>query len=268
MFAYSIFQQVLTALLPLAWILGTLPPLDALALFILEQCHVFAFGGSPVASTPRLAIQIAGSGLASLVFFVDNNLAILLILANVGYMFSCLDGRYLVGKWIRAFKSKPQSGSGLNECHYSWRDWVFHLVMVISVNASVLLTYLLLKSSSKSPFTLGMELLYTGIALFVAVKLLGDVQRVYVFFGLFRNPFYPKCSLSCGGSNVDVKSVNEKRVAFQIIKFIRLALLRIVSPVLLCAFITADCFLYEANFVTFDYLQIICILRAYRWVTY
>lgn len=262
---------MLTALLPIAWIFGTLPPLDALILFLLEQCHVFAFGGSPVSSTIRLVIQIIGAALLSLVFFIPNNLAIILLLANFGYIFASLDGRFLLKKCLRVLKQKHANST----CHvaiesqYNWKDWTFHFVMIILVNLITVLTCLLLKSSSINQaalFTLETSLLYAGLGIFGAIKLLGDVQRVYVIFGLIRNPFYPKHSLSDSCSSSTMKSVNEKRVAFTIVKYIRLVLLRIVAPCLLCAFIATDCVLYELNFNTFDYLQIICILRAFRWI--
>lgn len=262
---------MLTALLPIAWIFGTLPPLDALILFLLEQCHVFAFGGSPVSSTIRLVIQIIGAALLSLVFFIPNNLAIILLLANFGYIFASLDGGFLLKKCIRVLKPKQVN----SKCHvpiesqYNWKDWTFHFVMIILVNLITVLTYILLKSSSANQaalFTLETSFLYAGLGLFVAIKLLGDVQRVYIIFGLIRNPFYPKNSLSASSSSSTMKSVNEKRVAFTVVKYIRLVLLRIVAPCLLCAFVATDCVLYELNFNAFDYLQIICILRAFRWI--
>lgn len=45
--------HIVFACLPLAWITGLLPPLDAFILWLFEQIHVFMLGGSPVSSDIR-----------------------------------------------------------------------------------------------------------------------------------------------------------------------------------------------------------------------
>ena len=46
--------HVLFIFLPFFWLIGLLPPIDSLALWIAEQCLVFGFGGSPCATDLRL----------------------------------------------------------------------------------------------------------------------------------------------------------------------------------------------------------------------
>lgn len=45
--------HVVFVLLPLLWIMGLLPPLEALFLWAAEQTMILLFGGSAMASSPR-----------------------------------------------------------------------------------------------------------------------------------------------------------------------------------------------------------------------
>ena len=110
-------------------------------------------------------------------------------------------------------------------------------------------------------------LLYICIGLFLICKILADLQGVYLFFGLIRNPFYPINCLSGSFLAKNHKSVNEKRFFFQIIKYLRLIIIKIISPLILCTVVTLDCSInktYQNKNQT--YWRIICILRAFRWV--
>ena len=49
--------HILFPFLPLLWILGILPPLDALFPWLAEQALVFGLGGSPLATDLRLVIE-------------------------------------------------------------------------------------------------------------------------------------------------------------------------------------------------------------------
>ena len=50
--------HIVFACLPLLWVLGVLPPLEALLLWIGEQVHVFMLGGSPMASNIRYMLCV------------------------------------------------------------------------------------------------------------------------------------------------------------------------------------------------------------------
>lgn len=49
--------HILFPFLPLLWILGILPPLDALFPWLAEQALVLGLGGSPLATDLRLVIE-------------------------------------------------------------------------------------------------------------------------------------------------------------------------------------------------------------------
>ena len=55
--------HIVFACLPLLWVLGVLPPLEALLLWMGEQVHVYMLGGSPMASNIRyLLYDLVGGG--------------------------------------------------------------------------------------------------------------------------------------------------------------------------------------------------------------
>eukprot|EP01052_Picozoa_sp_SAG31_P006285 SAG31_NODE_287_length_18430_cov_8.127544_10_plen_1156_part_00 len=55
------------AAMPLLWMLGTLPPIDAALEWLAEQMAICLFGASPTASPERLIVTLTGAGIAVLV---------------------------------------------------------------------------------------------------------------------------------------------------------------------------------------------------------
>jgi len=103
--------KIITCLLPIAWILGILPPIDGLVLFLLEQCYIFVYGGTATASNLRLFMQLFGSLLLSTVYFLPSDLITAIILAAFGYIFASVDLLYICGAFLRFLKQKTSSRS-------------------------------------------------------------------------------------------------------------------------------------------------------------
>ncbi len=280
--------KIITCLLPIAWILGILPPIDGLVLFLLEQCYIFVYGGTATASNLRLFMQLFGSLLLSTVYFLPSDLITAIILAAFGYIFASVDLLYICGAFLRFLKQKTSSRSvtpsdenasnsnsnkiSINEPLYKSTDWLYHFIMLVLVIGCVVAVFLLLDSTKcprSTSFVIQISLLYSGIGVFVLIKLLSDLQRVYCFFGLVRNPFYPKECLSSSlhASKKQIKSINENKLHFKMAKYARVTLLRIVAPLLLCTIVSIDC---QANGLFNDrligYWRTVCVLRAFRWV--
>lgn len=50
--------HVVFLFLPVFWVFGVLAPVDTFLMYVLEQCHVFLFGGSYMASDIRYAVPL------------------------------------------------------------------------------------------------------------------------------------------------------------------------------------------------------------------
>ncbi len=83
------------ALLPVLWVAGVLPPLEPLALWLVEQSQVFLFGGSAAASNGRAfvhlllsVLQFAALYLAFLIFEFGDLLHLFSVASLSGYLLS------------------------------------------------------------------------------------------------------------------------------------------------------------------------------------
>ena len=199
----------------------------------------------------RLIVQLIGAAVLSLVYFIPSDLAVILLLSGGGYLFSSIDFIYLFGcLWrLRAatrsvlmpvsnsrvlLSEKPSNrlaeNLNRNEFPFSWKDWLYHTFMLCSTILSVLIVYLTFqtyKVNERDAFYVQTCLLYCGLGLVLIVKVCSDLQRVYVCFGLFRNPFYPHQCLSSSLKKEQKHSLNENKLFFKLLKFTRLVLIRI-----------------------------------------
>ena len=195
-------------------------------------------------------MQLMAAAVLSLVYFIPSDLAIILLLSGGGYLLSSIDFIYLFGCLWRlrtATRSViiPVSNSRVllnekpfnrlaenvnsNEFPFSWKDWVYHTIMLCLTVLSVLVVYLTFqayKVNEQDAFYVQTGLLYCGLGLFLIVKVCGDLQRVYVCFGLFRNPFYSQQCLSSSLKKEQKHSLNENKPVFKMLKFTRLVLIK------------------------------------------
>lgn len=237
--------------------------------------------------------------IVSLSHFIPNDIAIVAILSGFGYILSSIDPFFIIES-LRKKRNKRKvsletnsssshdkisqssldyekisSGSTetiINDFPFSVVEWIYHIIMLILSIAVPVIIYSIFSASfgnQKRINQLDIEiiLLYICIGLFVLSKILADLQRVYIFFGLIRNPFYPKNCISSTISNKKQLSINQNRKFFAFIKYLRLFILRFVGPLVLSAVISIDCYINGVYNHSFGYWRTIIILRAFRWVT-
>jgi hypothetical protein len=238
-----------------------------------------------------LFIQLSLSVIVSLIYFSSNDIAIIVILSLFGYIFSSIDLIYITEFLIKHIKStsinknsvvvpvttnNKQENQNINDnkgrafVHSILKYFINHLIMIVLTLTCSIVPYLLIINSNysiNSIYQIQSILLYICIGLFLVCKILADLNSVYIFFGLIRNPFYPINCISSMNLIQSAKSINQKRMFFIIIKYLRLILIKIIAPLVMCAVVSLDCSInktYQNN--DQNYWRIICILRVFRWV--
>lgn len=232
------------------------------------------------------------SAVVSLIYFSSNDIAIIVILSLFGYILSSLDLIHFTEVLIKYIKTKSLNKNSMvvpittnnkqdteninnnnknnNTSFSAIKHLIYHLVMIILTVVCAILPYILTVNSNYSTnsiFQIETILLYVCIGLFLVCKILADLNSVYIFFGLIRNPFYPINCISNMNLSSSAKSINEKRTFFIIIKYLRLILIKIIAPLVMCAVISLDCSINKTyQNKEQNYWRIICILRSFRWV--
>ena len=244
-------------------------------------------------------MQLTLAVIVSLAHFIPSDLAIVIIFTVFGYILSSIDIIYICElfiTWICNRNSRsvaptskldtksniPYSNMNQNkskqhtsEFPFNLIDWLYHIIMLILVVAFSTIIFALFSSNNvdkDTAFRIETYILYLCMGLFILSKIFADLQGVYVFFGLFRNPLYPK---NCLSLNITKKAneksqltINQKILFFRIIKNIRLLILRIATPLCLCVVISLDCYINKVYNTAQSYLRTIVVLRAFRWVKY
>lgn len=190
--------HIVFACLPVLWVLGVLPPLEALLLWGAEQGYIFMLGGSPMASNLRLAVSVVVSVCVFLgAYYIPVCFGTVLLSAACGYLLST-DLSLLGSQLVQACRShnkvstsqflkdskqfRPNSGFGwtwgVSTCFYHG----IMLAAVIGVTVAINYNHAQLDGQ------------YAGwvvVGLCVAEKCTRDMQGVYLFLGLLRNYFFP-----------------------------------------------------------------------------
>lgn len=231
---------------------GTLPPIDAIFGYILEQVYVFILGGSATSTNMRLIVNVVISFIVSLSYFIPNDIAIVCILSAFGYLLSAVDIFHIIDslrerkknrtvgfddklsddhvisvKSITLHEVSQQKNSPKTPIPRLAKLILYHFFMLCATCACSMIIYnifQLYSISSETCFQVQSILLYICMGVFVMCKVFGDVQSAYIFFGLIRNPFYPTNVLSKIGK--ESVTVNNDRLAFKIIKVYRLVLIK------------------------------------------
>jgi hypothetical protein len=313
--------KVLLIFFPIAWFLGFFPPIDAFFLWLLEQCYIHIYGGTATATSLRLLVQLTTAVIISVIVnYIPNDIACVALLATFGYILSSFDVLYII-EWLHHLRttsktatvvpakknsssgdtneklvkdSQPEKKKKSQEFPLVWQDWLFHIIMLpATICVSLLFIILfpkLFTASSQVPFQVETVLLYIACGIFILCKACGDFGSVYWFFGLIRNPFYPKEAISTTATSVkpkkkkkksgdsstsqqpkktDVYTVNKSRFLFRSARFIHTVLLRICAPLLLCAVISIDCSINKVyNDSQLGFWRVLIVLRAFRWVCF
>ncbi len=91
LFYGKVVGYIAIPMLPILWVVGILPPLEPLLLWLMEQVQVFLFGGSAAASTKRAIVQLAISVIpfAIVTIVVTEDVKTVVIFAGLaGYVMS------------------------------------------------------------------------------------------------------------------------------------------------------------------------------------
>lgn len=202
--------HIVFCILPLLWILGVIPPFDALSLWATEQFLVFCLGGSYMSNDWRLLFMgiISSSVLVGLSFTTSTQV---LISCSVGfgYLFSTditsvFFNVILYFKGIlkvyggRKTKVEEFDGDQRNDAkklQFVWRRIAPHALMFSLVFSGTFLARFYGSSvSQNTQIKFVLEIVFIGIS--VIALLCREFQKVYFFFGIFRNCFYPLSTLS------------------------------------------------------------------------
>lgn len=225
--------------LPIAWLIGILPPIDAFFLYFFEQCYIHLYGGSATCTNLRLLIQLGLACVVSLAHFIPNDLAILIIFAIFGYILSSIDLIFLTEQLIKSLISRKKiypKDPSLEESESKsadqisiWKDLLYHFIMICLILLVSILSFQLLTNIRDLDYAYSVEyiILHVCIGFFVLAKVLGDLQSVYIFFGMFRNPFYPTNCLNSPTDKYQIVSINQDKIFFKITKYLRVIILRI-----------------------------------------
>ena len=273
----NIFYLV-QSLLPLAWLLGVLPPVDCFLQWAGEEVLVRLLGGSPTSSPGLLTLQLlaAASQLALTSLSPAGHGASLLILSSVlGYALStnwsqlgrlralC---RFSKTKIIPENKSesnnnisqtsktagKPKRKGGDSEAVILVQELLTHIFLLTICS---LLSIFITEIPSREEITLILG--WIIVALQVVIKIIQESQKVYFFFGMVRSPFFDK---------LNKKSQNT--LSGIILKMMVRFLHPISTAFLLEAFIILS-ISSESSWaergVALDYLNILATQRALRW---
>ena len=131
-------------------------------------------------------MMLLSSAVVVMATFVPSYPAVMVLAAAFGYILST--DIFGLGIQLRNhFGQLAQPGGtdwGVKEC-------IVHLVM-LSLASSLMAVGYHYSSSAGTNLAADFDTFgFVFISIVVVLKVLGDIQGVYVLFGLFRNPFYP-----------------------------------------------------------------------------
>lgn len=272
------------ACLPFCWTLGILPPIDAGLLWLVEQIHVFLFGGSPMASKMRSCLMLFLSVCVYLiVLYMPLMLGSIIIAAGFGYLLS-LDLGGLGSQLVQHLMSSPRnkvtlmkdkmmvvssSRTSSSYCQgfmwtWGYREVLYHTFMTLCVVVeSGLLCYFGYDLSTELAwYSLG----YITVGFCIVERVLLDIQRVYVVFGLWRNPLYPH--------TVHRINVYQRRKSIlKVFGFLRKCIIKWAGPSVMVAYLIvclkpvqpALALVDQMNSTHFVWWSL-GIMRSFRWV--
>ncbi|XP_028678221.1 pecanex-like protein 4 [Erpetoichthys calabaricus] len=230
--------HIIFLFLPLLWAFGVLSPVDALFLWGMEQTLVFGLGGSPMSTNIGLVLMfIISTGVAVGAYFIPSSLGVVLFTAGMGFFLSLdlTQIKFLFRfccrrpEFVKGYKDLPSSFGW----RLGWREvFLYQAILVIALAEAGLLHHFVTSSetSSTSPQAIISYILITLLAL---VWTLREIQDVYILFGVFRNPFYPK----------QIQNVNlfkQQQVRLKKAGIFRRLLISFVSPFAMIAFLSID----------------------------
>ncbi|XP_059178435.1 pecanex-like protein 4 isoform X2 [Physella acuta] len=262
---------------------GLLPSTEVLILWLVEQFLVFMLGGSPAASNIRLVVNFILSVGAFLgCYFIDFCFGSVMLAALTGYLLSCDLGRLGTQLWSACHRNnnsnrvssvKPSSLAHLSPPHtpntgflwsWCWSTTLYHIIMLAATAAAAGATNYYVTSLPANVFT------YVGyciIGLCVAEKVFRDAQSVFVFFGMWRNIFYP--------ANIErTKKFRQVKKRLLVFGILRRIIVTWLSPVLMVVYLSLQVTsvdvmtvsMIDSFSIPLGVLYVFATVRAFRWV--
>ncbi|XP_022086060.1 pecanex-like protein 4 [Acanthaster planci] len=256
--------HIIFVFLPFLWLIGMLPSVDALILWLGEQILSLVFGGSPVATDLRLILMLLASGITLVVaYFLPSEVGTVIFSACAGYVLS-LDLSSLFNQildWRRARQhnrlqslnsqlgAKTQRAFGWR---WGWREILVHFVTLLLIGGLSFTCAYLRASASVTVFNI---LGYGLVALRCLLKILGDVQSVCLFFGLWRNKLYPE-------SIQNTSTYSKRKTILHRLSYAYRTLFHAVSPLLALSYLAL--FLAPVNITLPSFLFALGAVRSLR----
>uniref|UniRef100_H2Z776 Pecanex-like protein n=1 Tax=Ciona savignyi TaxID=51511 RepID=H2Z776_CIOSA len=238
--------HILLLFLPLVWLYGLLPPTDALIFWLVEQLHVFALGGSPMATGLRLMLAFFLSGMVLLgASFIASVQALVIFSAAFGFVLSTDVVSFILALSYRSFSHFT---SKISLIIVAWH------IAVLAPGVIVAIVVVYFRQNFTSGIKLGFQIAF--IALYVVGKVLQDVQKVYFLFGIFRNCLYPT-------SYTSMVTFMKRKKILRIFGFVHFILSRGINPLLMTAYLSA--FLLSSSQLPSFFAALVTI-HAYRVV--
>ncbi|KAL8168772.1 UNVERIFIED_CONTAM: hypothetical protein K2H54_016585 [Gekko kuhli] len=195
--------HVVFVVLAVFWLLGVLPPLDALFLWGMEQLLEFGLGGSPMSSDIRLlGMVLVSAGVAIASYFIPSSVGVVVFMTGFGFVLSLDLSKVWFALKLAAISclavKKFQDVAACFRTQIRWRATIFYLTVLALALAEAGLLHYELGSQAFSKTGLQAVMSYIAMALLLVTWILREVQTVYMF-GVFRNPFYPKDATIASG---------------------------------------------------------------------
>ncbi|XP_041131073.1 pecanex-like protein 4 isoform X3 [Polyodon spathula] len=253
--------HIIFLFLPLLWALGILSPVDAVFLWGMEQTLVFGLGGSAMATNIRLVVMFLVSvGVAIGTYFIPSSLGVILFTTGMGFILS-LDFSQVELMFQSCCRS-PDAQADLRDmpCSLGWRlgwkEFFIYLTILMAALAEAGLLHhfgTISETSATSPQAI---VSYILISLLVVSWILREIQGAYVFYGVFRNPFYPQ-------QIRNLKVFKQKQSGLMKAGIVRRLLINLVSPFAMIGFLAMDISLQSLHTAT------LCVgfTRAFRTVS-
>jgi len=233
----QIANQVLHLLflfLPILWFIAVIPTIEPFILWIFEQTLVFAFGGSPMATSKRIILSTVLSGILFIpACFMPTILSLVLYTTGISFLLSLNFLEILktvVIKLKQLFGNKNKiflfDVNGIEtKSSLMLKEPLFLVLMfVTSIVVSGLLSFYQ-KTIVSNNLNLAYEIVF--IITFIILLLLQEVQKVYVVFGLIKNDIYKK---------ENSKKISTKYSALKICGYFHYLFFMVLNPIIMTSY--------------------------------
>ena len=168
----NILCPIVLSVFPFLWLFGIIPPVAALFQWLVERLNVIVFGGGPSHSITKSFIHLLLSTLLLLICWaVDKTVPLIYISTIFGFLLS------------------NDIKTDLKLSEISLYSVIINISLIISIIVIDITT-----TFNINLLSINKWLIVIICLLIIVVIFLKYSQSVYLFFGLIRNPIYPKSS--------------------------------------------------------------------------